>query len=102
MPSPTLYQPRFLTLAFLPASLVMGTLSLGFSERLIMGVGPQRALVAGLVCACGGLLLFARAPVDGNYVTDVLPVMLLLGGVLWLALALKIAFATRHRQLPSL
>src|SRR5207248_4215931 len=45
----------------------------------IMGVGPQRALVAGLVCACGGLLLFARAPVEGNYVTDVLPVMLLLG-----------------------
>jgi len=66
-------------LAFLPASLVMGTLSLGFSERLIMGVGPRRALVAGLICACGGLLLFARAPVGGDYVTDVLPVMLLLG-----------------------
>jgi len=66
-------------LAFLPASLVMGTLSLGFSERLIMGIGPKRALLAGLGCACGGLLLFARAPVDGTYVTDVLPVMLLLG-----------------------
>ena len=66
-------------LAFLPASLVMGTLSLGFSERLIMGVGPRRALVAGLVCACAGLLLFARAPVDGSYLTDVFPVMLLLG-----------------------
>ena len=26
-----------------------------------------------------GLALFARAPVDGEYVVDVLPVMLLLG-----------------------
>jgi MFS family permease len=27
-----------------------------------------------------GLLLFARAPVEGSYLTDILPVMLLLGG----------------------
>jgi EmrB/QacA subfamily drug resistance transporter len=67
-------------LAFLPSCLVMGTLSLGYAERLIMGIGPRAALVAGLVCAAGGLLLFARAPVDGNYLTDLLPVMLLLGG----------------------
>ena len=67
-------------LAFLPSCLVMGILSLGYAERLIMGIGPRAALVAGLVSAAGGLLLFARAPVDGNYLTDLLPVMLLLGG----------------------
>jgi MFS family permease len=67
-------------LAFLPSCLVMGTLSLGYAERLIMGIGPRAALVAGLVSAAGGLLLFARAPVDGSYLTDLLPVMLLLGG----------------------
>ena len=66
-------------LAFLPSCLVMGTLSLGFAERLIMGIGARRALVAGLIAAGLGLLLFARAPVDGLWVRDLLPVMLLLG-----------------------
>jgi EmrB/QacA subfamily drug resistance transporter len=66
-------------LAFLPSCLIMGTLSLGYAEKLIMGFGPRRSLMAGLVAATGGLLLFARAPVDGSWVTDVLPVMVLLG-----------------------
>jgi EmrB/QacA subfamily drug resistance transporter len=66
-------------LAFLPACIVMGTLSLGYAEKLIMGVGPRPALIAGLIAATAGLLLFARAPVDGTWAIDVLPVMLLLG-----------------------
>jgi EmrB/QacA subfamily drug resistance transporter len=73
------YDPLQVGLAFLPSCIVMGTLSLGYAERLIMGVGPRNTLVAGLTFAGAGLLLFARAPVDGSYVTDVLPVMLLLG-----------------------
>jgi EmrB/QacA subfamily drug resistance transporter len=74
------YSPLEVGLAFLPSCLVMGTLSLGFAERLIMGVGPRSALIAGLASAAAGLLLFARAPVDGDYVTDLFMVMLLLGG----------------------
>ncbi|HEX6116123.1 MAG TPA: DHA2 family efflux MFS transporter permease subunit [Solirubrobacterales bacterium] len=66
-------------LAFLPSCLVMGTLSLGYAEKLVMGFGARRALVTGLTLNAIGLLLFARAPVDGNYWTDLLPVMLLLG-----------------------
>jgi EmrB/QacA subfamily drug resistance transporter len=66
-------------LAFLPSCLVMGTLSLGYAERLIMGVGPRTTLIGGLVAAGLGLLLFARAPVDGSWAVDILPVMLLLG-----------------------
>jgi EmrB/QacA subfamily drug resistance transporter len=66
-------------LAFLPSCIVMGTLSLGYAEKLIMGIGPRAALVGGLAAAAAGLLLFARAPVDGSWVVDVLPVMLLLG-----------------------
>jgi EmrB/QacA subfamily drug resistance transporter len=73
------YSPLEVGLAFLPSCIVMGTLSLGFAERLMMGIGPKAALIAGLVSAGAGLLLFARAPVDGSWVTDVLPVMLLLG-----------------------
>ncbi|MEX2107525.1 MAG: MFS transporter [Solirubrobacterales bacterium] len=66
-------------LAFLPATIVMGTLSLGFSEKLIMRFGPRRTLLPGLVLIGIGLLLFARTPVNGNYITDVLPPMLLVG-----------------------
>jgi EmrB/QacA subfamily drug resistance transporter len=73
------YSPLGVGLAFLPACLVMGTLSLGYAERLIMGIGPRPALIAGLVLSGAGLLLFARSPVDGSYVVDLLPVMLLLG-----------------------
>jgi EmrB/QacA subfamily drug resistance transporter len=74
------YSPLEVGLAFLPSCLVMGTLSLGFAERLIMGIGPRSALIAGLASAAAGLLLFARAPVDGDYLTDLFLVMLLLGG----------------------
>jgi EmrB/QacA subfamily drug resistance transporter len=73
------YSPLEVGLAFLPACLVMGTLSLGYAERLIMGIGPRAALIAGLVFSGAGLLLFARTPVDGNYVVDIFGVMVLLG-----------------------
>ncbi len=66
-------------LAFLPVTLVIGTLSLGFSERLNMRFGPRATLIPSLVFIGAGLLLFARAPVDGSYVSDILPVMVLLG-----------------------
>jgi EmrB/QacA subfamily drug resistance transporter len=73
------YSPLEVGLAFLPSCLVMGTLSLGYAEKLIMGIGARTALIAGLVFGTAGLLLFARAPVEANYVIDVAPVMLLLG-----------------------
>ena len=73
------YSPLEVGLAFLPSCVVMGALSLGFAERLIMGIGARSALVAGLVAAAAGLLLFTRAPVDASWVTHLLPVMLLLG-----------------------
>jgi EmrB/QacA subfamily drug resistance transporter len=73
------YSPLEVGLAFLPACIVMGTLSLGYAERLIMGVGARTTLIAGLACAAAGLVVFARSPVDGNYLTDIMPVMLLLG-----------------------
>jgi EmrB/QacA subfamily drug resistance transporter len=73
------YDPLQVGLAFLPATLVMGTLSLGFSEKLIMRFGPRRTLLPGLLLIGVGLLLFARTPVDGNYVADILPPMLVVG-----------------------
>ena len=66
-------------LAFLPATIVMGTLSLGFSEKLIMRFGPRRTLIPGIAMIGAGLLLFARTPVDGAYAADLLGPMLLIG-----------------------
>ncbi len=66
-------------LAFLPTTLVMGTLSLGFSEKLIMRFGPRTTLIPGVCMTVIALLLFARTPVDGNYLTDLLPPFLLIG-----------------------
>jgi MFS family permease len=45
----------------------------------VMRYGFRRPLATGLLLAAGGLALFARAPVDGSYVVDVLPSMILLG-----------------------
>jgi EmrB/QacA subfamily drug resistance transporter len=66
-------------LAFLPVAVLIGVLSVGFAERLIMGVGPRAALIPGLVFVAIGLVLFAQVPVDASYVTDMVPSMILLG-----------------------
>jgi EmrB/QacA subfamily drug resistance transporter len=73
------YSPLQVGLACLPSCLVMGGLSLGLAEKLIMGIGPRAALISGLTIAAAGLLLWARTPVDGDFLTDILAVMLLLG-----------------------
>jgi EmrB/QacA subfamily drug resistance transporter len=73
------YSPLEVGLAFLPGNLVMGALSVAVSARLVMRYGVRLPLAAGLGFAALGLLLFARAPVDGNFVVDVLPSMVLLG-----------------------
>src|SRR6184192_1558011 len=44
-----------------------------------MGFGFRPPLAAGLLLAAAGLALFTRAPVDGNFLVDVLPSMILLG-----------------------
>ncbi|WP_395700899.1 MFS transporter [Aquabacterium sp.] len=66
-------------LAFLPSNLIMAAFSLGLSARIVMRWGLRRPLGAGLGLAALGLALFARAPVGGSFVADVLPGMLLLG-----------------------
>jgi EmrB/QacA subfamily drug resistance transporter len=65
-------------LAFLPTTVVMGALSLGFSEKLIMRFGPRTTLIPGVCMVVVALLLFARTPVDGDYLVDLLPPFLLI------------------------
>jgi EmrB/QacA subfamily drug resistance transporter len=73
------YSPLEVGLAFLPANLIMGAFSIGLSARLVMRYGFRLPLATGLLLAAAGLALFARAPVDGSFVVDVLPSMILLG-----------------------
>ena len=66
-------------LAFLPATLIMASFSLGLSATLVMRFGIRAPIATGMLLVAIGLALFARAPVDGNFVVDVLPSMLVLG-----------------------
>ena len=73
------YSPLQIGLAFLPGNVIMGALSIGLSAKLVMRYGIKPPLVTGLLFASAGLLLLVRAPVDGTFVADVLPSMILLG-----------------------
>lgn len=73
------YDALEIGLAFLPTTLVMGLLSVKYSEKLVMRFGPRRPLIGGLVLIVAGLALFTQAPVDGNYFIHVMPVLFLLG-----------------------
>lgn len=73
------YNPLQVGLSFLPANLIMAVFSLGLSAKLVMRFGIKKPLAFGLTLAAIGLLLFVRAPVQGNFLIDVLPSMILLG-----------------------
>ena len=66
-------------LAFLPVAVLIGALSIRYSERVFMALGARRALLAGLTLVLAGLIVFALAPVHADYATQVAPSMLLLG-----------------------
>jgi EmrB/QacA subfamily drug resistance transporter len=73
------YSPLQIGLAFLPSSLIMAVFSIGLSAKLVMRFGLSRPLATGLGLATAGLALFIRLPVDGSFLVDVLPSMILLG-----------------------
>ena len=73
------YSPLEVGLAFLPANLLMGAFSLGLSARLVLRYGAKPPLVGGMALVAAGLVLFARMPVGGEFLVDVLPPMLILG-----------------------
>ncbi len=73
------YTPMQVGLAFLPSNLIMAGFSLGLSASIVLRFGLRLPIAVGLLLAAAGLALFARAPVEGAFVVDVLPGMLLLG-----------------------
>ena len=57
----------------------MGTLSVRYTEPLVMRFGAKRMVIIGMGLLAAGLVLFTRAPVDGSYVRDMLAPMILFG-----------------------
>jgi len=93
------YDPLGIGLAFLPLSLSIAILSFA-SGPLITRFGGRAVLLPSLVLMGAGLLLFARLPVEADYVVDVLPAVLPLGVGFGLAfpslMALGMSGASEH------
>jgi predicted MFS family arabinose efflux permease len=73
------YSPVEIGLAFLPLTLLIGAVSTRGAQPMAERFGPRYVLVAGLVLVVAGVLLFTRSSLDGSYVADMLPSMVLLG-----------------------
>jgi EmrB/QacA subfamily drug resistance transporter len=73
------YSPLQVGLAFLPSNLIMAAFSLGLSAKLVLRFGFRTPVAVGLLLAAAGLALLARAPIEGSFIADVLPSMILLG-----------------------
>jgi len=73
------YDPLQIGLAFLPVAVVMGALSVRYTDRLVMRFGARRLLCPGLGLIAAGLALFAMIPAGGAYISHILPVTLLIG-----------------------
>ena len=74
------YDPLQIGLAFLPVAVVMGTLSVRYTDRLVMRFGARTPMIAGLGLIAAGLALFASAPTSGGgYLSHVFPVAVLAG-----------------------
>jgi EmrB/QacA subfamily drug resistance transporter len=73
------YDAMEIGLSFLPATLTMGALSLGYTDKLIMRFGARNVLVPGMVVVCAALAWFTQISADGTYLVDVFPAMALFG-----------------------
>jgi len=73
------YTPLEVGLAYLPSTVLWGAVSLFLSDKLVMRFGIKKPMAVGLLVFAIGILLFARAPVDGEFLVDVLPGMILQG-----------------------
>lgn len=72
------YTPLEVGLVYLPSMIVWGAASI-VSDRIVMRFGILPPLAVGLGLMAIGLVLFARTPVDGSILTDVIPGTLAIG-----------------------
>jgi len=79
------YSPLQVGVVFLPATVVMAIVALVIGPTLVSRVGIVRLLVIGMLCVATALVLFARQPVAGALLMDVIPGMLLIGAGIGMA-----------------
>jgi EmrB/QacA subfamily drug resistance transporter len=73
------YTPLRVGLTFLPSNIIMAVFSIWLSAKIVMKYGIKWPLAIGLFVASIGLLWLARGPINGQFATDILPSMILLG-----------------------
>ncbi len=74
------YDPLQIGLAFLPVAVVMGTLSVRYTDRLVMRFGARTMMLPGLSLIAAALALFAVAPAGGaGYLSHIFPAAVLAG-----------------------
>jgi EmrB/QacA subfamily drug resistance transporter len=73
------YDPLRIGLAFLPVTVTMGTMSVRYTDRLVMRFGARAAMFPGLGLIAAGLGLFALAPAGAGYLSHIFPGTLLMG-----------------------
>jgi EmrB/QacA subfamily drug resistance transporter len=71
------YQPVKTGLAFLPMPIVLGFMATRM-PKLVARYGFKRFLVAGPLFVSLGLIWLSRLPVDGNYLINILPALLVI------------------------
>jgi predicted MFS family arabinose efflux permease len=74
------YDPLQIGLAFLPVAVMMGTLSVRYTDRLVLRFSARTTMLSGLGLIAAGLALFASAPAGGGgYLSHIFPVAVLAG-----------------------
>jgi EmrB/QacA subfamily drug resistance transporter len=78
------YSPLQTGSSYLPLTLGVG-ISAGISTQLISRIGTRPVIVAGALITAGGLYYLSRIPVDGSYLADLFPGLMIvsfgIGGV---------------------
>jgi EmrB/QacA subfamily drug resistance transporter len=73
------YDPIEIGFAFLPVSILMGLISVRYSERLIGRFGSRRLAGTGMVLIAAALALLATTPTHGTYWLHLFPALSLIG-----------------------
>lgn len=81
------YSPMKTGSAYLPLCFGVG-IAAGISSQLLARIGTRPVMVAGLLLAGGGVYWLSRIPVDGAYLTDLLP------GLMVASVGLGLAFVS--------
>jgi EmrB/QacA subfamily drug resistance transporter len=89
------FSPVQTGLAFLPLTAGIIVFS-GVAQQIVAKVGVREVAMVGMGVAAVGLLLLSRAPVDGTYVADVLPGLLVMSAGLGLVFVPLTLIATTN------